>query len=132
MPFSIVTISALLWIQGVIWAALGVLALLYYPQTWPGGDLLMAVLFGFTALSLALAVLLLRPGGELTRDWVIAQECFMTFLGVAVLCAIGLLVPLLFEVGVFALFGSFLAACAVAGLFSAPAREYCRSRAVVQ
>jgi hypothetical protein len=56
-PFSIVAISALLWSQGGIWAALGAVSL-YLSGRLPASDLITAVLFGFAALSWVLAVLL--------------------------------------------------------------------------
>ena len=82
-PFSIVAISALLWSQGGIWAALAMVSL-YFSGRVPASDLITAVLFGFAALSWVLAVLLPRRGSERARTWVIAQEIFMTFLGLAI------------------------------------------------
>jgi hypothetical protein len=55
-PFSIVAISALLWSQGGIWAALALVPL-YFDERLPASDLITAVLFGFAALSWVLAVL---------------------------------------------------------------------------
>ena len=125
-PIPVVAASALLWIQGAIWATLGTLVVLHQPAKLTAGGLLIAVFFGFTVLSATLALLLPRPGSERARDGVIALECFMTFLGVAVL-AVTLLVPFLFFIGIglFALVGSFVAACAIGGLRSASARIWC-------
>jgi hypothetical protein len=128
-PIPVVAASALLWIQGAIWATLGTLVVLYYPEKMTAGDLLIAVFFGFTTLSGTLAVLLPRPGSERARAVVIALECFMTFLGLAVTAAV-LLDPFTAWIAVFALAGPFVAACAVGGLLTAPARDYCRPRAV--
>jgi hypothetical protein len=50
-PIAVVAASVLLWIQGAIWAALGTLVVLYYPGKMTAGGLLIAVFFGFTALS---------------------------------------------------------------------------------
>ena len=132
-PFSIVAISALLWSQGGIWAALGAVSL-YLPARVPAGDLITAVLFGFAALSWVLAVLLPRRGSKRARTWVIAQETFITFLGLAVfgtwVFALGgyyLLTP----IGLFIGTGIFMAACAVADLLFGSARDYCRQRAAL-
>jgi hypothetical protein len=129
-PFSIVAISTLLWSQGVIWAALGVVFLCLSARV-PAGDLITAVLFGFAALSWVLAVLLPRRGSERTRIWVIAQETFIAFLGLAIfgtwifaLDGYYLLAP----IGLFIAAGIFMSACAVAGLLSGSARDYCRQR----
>ena len=130
-PFSIVAISALLWSQGGIWAALGVV-FLYLSARVPAGDLITAVLFGFAALSWVLAVLLPRRGSERARIWVIAQETFMTFLGLAIfgtwvfaLDGYYLIAP----AGLFIAAGIFMSACAVASLLSGSARDYCHQRA---
>jgi hypothetical protein len=127
-PFSIVAISALLWSQGGIWAALGV-ASLYLPARVPAGDLITAVLFGFAALSWALGVLLPRRGSERARTWVLAQETFMTFLGLAVfgtwVLALDALIP---PIGLFIVAGIFMPVCAVADLLFGSARDYCHQR----
>jgi hypothetical protein len=137
-PFSIVAISALLWSQAGIWAALAGISL--WLSHWvPAGDLVTAVLFGFAAWSCLLAVLLPR-GSERARIWVIAQEAFMTFLGVAIagtgifaldghlLLAIDFLLA---PIELFIVFGIFMAACAAAGLLSGSARDYCRQHAAL-
>jgi hypothetical protein len=132
-PFSIVAISALLWSQGGIWTALGVVSL-YLSARVPAGDLITAVLFGFAALSWVLAVLLPRRGSERTRIWVIAQETFVTFLGLAIfgtwisaLDGYYLIAP----IGLFIAAGIFMAACAVADLLFGSARDYCHQRAAL-
>jgi hypothetical protein len=134
-PFSIVAISALLWSQGAIWAALAGVSL--WLSAWlPANDLITAVLFGFTAWSCLLAVLLPR-GSERARIWVIAQESFMTFLGLAIAGTwifalhgqFGLAIAfLLAPIDLFIIFGIFMAACAAADLLFGPARGYCRPR----
>lgn len=132
-PFSIVAISALLWSQGGIWAALGAVSL-YLSARVPAGNLITAVLFGFAALSWVLAVLLPRRGSKRARIWVIAQETLITFLGLAVfgtwvfaLDGYYLLAP----IGLFIGAGIFMAACAVADLLSGSARDYCHQRAAL-
>lgn len=132
-PFSIVAISALLWSQGGIWAALAVVSL-YLSARVPAGDLITAVLFGFAALSWLLAVLLPRRGSKRARIWVIAQETFITFLGLAIsgtwvfaLDGYYLLAP----AGLFTGAGIFMSACAAAGLLSGSARDYCHQRAAL-
>jgi hypothetical protein len=123
-PFSIVAISALLWSQGGIWIALGV-ASLYLPARVPAGDLITAVLFGFAALSWALGVLLPRRGSERARTWVLAQETFMTFLGLAIFGTWVLALDgyyLFAPIGLFMTAGIFMAACAVADLLFGSAR----------
>ena len=132
-PFSIVAISALLWSQGGIWAALGV-GSLYLPARVPAGDLITAVLFGFAALSWVLAVLLPWRGGERSRTWVVAQETFITFLGLAIfgtwvfaLDGYYLIAP----IGLFIAAGIFMSACAVADLLFGSSRDYCRQRAAL-
>ena len=54
-PFSLVAISALLWIQGVIWTLLGTAAAFALPARGFGGGLIAAVLFGLTSWSWILA-----------------------------------------------------------------------------
>jgi hypothetical protein len=132
-PFSIVAISALLWSQGAIWAALGA-GSLYLSARVPEGDLITAVLFGFAALSWVLAVLLPRRGSERARTWVVAQEAFITFLGLAIfgtwvfaLDGYYLIAP----IGFFIAAGIFMSACAVADLLFGPSRDYCRRRAAL-
>jgi hypothetical protein len=129
-PFSIVAISALLWSQGGIWMALGV-ASLYLPARVPAGDLISAALFGFAALSWALGVLLPRRGSERARTWVLAQETFMTFLGLAIFGTWVLALDgyyLFAPIGLFMTAGIFMAACAVADLLFGSARDYCHQR----
>jgi hypothetical protein len=130
-PFSIVAISALLWSQGAIWAALGVVSLCLSARV-PAGDLVTSALFGFTALSWALGALLPRRGSKRTRTWVIAQETFMTFLGLAVFGTWAFALDgyyLIAPAGLFIAAGIIVAAWAVAGLLSGSARDYChRSR----
>jgi hypothetical protein len=131
-PFSIVAISALLWSQGGIWAALAVLSL--YLSRWvPASDLITAVLFGFAALSWVLAVLLPRRGGGRARIWVITQEIFITFLGLAIFgtWAFALGAFLLATIGLFIVAGIFMSACAAVGLLSGSARDYCHQRAAL-
>ena len=96
------------------------------------GWLVTATLFGFTAVSGILAVLLLpRPGSDRARHAAITLQCFMVFLGFAVLiCSFFLL--LLMPVGFIALMGAFAAGCAVAGLLSAPTRDHCRPHPTVR
>jgi len=132
-PFSIVAISALLWSQGGIWAALGAVSL-YLSGRLPASDVITAVLFGFAALSWVLAVLLPWRGNERARTLVIAQETFIAFLGLAILgtwvFALGgyyLIAP----IGLFIAAGIFMAARAAAALLSGSARDYCRQRAVL-
>jgi hypothetical protein len=130
-PFPIVAISALLWSQGLIWVALGGVFLCFSARV-PAGDLITAVLFGFAALSWVLAVLLPRRGSERARIWVIAQETFITLLGLAIfgtwIFAIDGGYYLLAPIGLFNAAGIFMSACAVAGLSSGSARDYCRQR----
>jgi hypothetical protein len=130
-PFSIVAISVLLWSQGGIWAALGVASL--YLSAWvPAGDLVTAVLFGFAALSWVLGVLLPWRGGERARTWVLAQETFIAFLGLAVFGTWVLaLDALIIPIGLFIVAGIFMAACAVADLLFGSARDYCHERAAL-
>lgn len=132
-PFSIVAISALLWSQGGIWVALGVVSL-YLSGRLPDSGLVTAVLFGFAALSWVLAVLLPWRGGERTRVLVITQETFIAFLGLAIfaawIAALGgyyLMAP----VALFDVAGIFMAACATAALLSGSARDYCRQGAAL-
>jgi len=127
-PFSIVAISALLWSQGGIWAALGAVSL-YLSRWLPESDVITAVLFGFAVLSWVLAVLLPRRGGERARTLVIVQEAFIAFLGLAILGtwvfaldAFYLMAP----IGLFVVAGIFMAACAAAALMSGSARDFCR------
>jgi hypothetical protein len=91
------------------------------------------VLFGFAAVSWVLAVLLPRRGGGRARIWVIAQETFMTFLGLAIFgtWAFALGAFLLATIGLFIVAGIFMSACAVAGLLSGSARDYCHQRAAL-
>jgi hypothetical protein len=129
-PFSIVAISALLWSQGGIWAALGVVSLCLSARV-PAGDLITAVLFGFAALSWVLAVLFPRRGSERARTWVIAQETFMTFLGLAVFGTWVLALDgyyLIAPIGLFIAAGIFMSACAVASLLFGSARDHCHQR----
>jgi hypothetical protein len=127
-PFSIVAISALLWSQGVVWAALAVASL--YLSSWlPASGLITAVLFGFAALSWALAVLLPRRGSERARSWVIAEEIFIAFLGLAIFGTWAFALDgyyLFAPIGLFIVAGIFMAGCAAAGLRSGSARDYCR------
>jgi hypothetical protein len=132
-PFSIVAISALLWSQGGIWAALGV-GSLYLAARVPAGDLITAVLLGCAALSWVLAVALPRRGTERARVCVIAQETFITFLGLAIfgtwvfaLDGYYLIAP----IGLFIAAGIFMSACAVADLLFGSSRDYCRQRAAL-
>jgi hypothetical protein len=132
-PFSIVAISALLWSQGGIWAALGAVSF-YLSERLPASGVITAALFGFAALSWVLAVLLPWRGGERARVLVIGQEAFIAFLGLAIFgtwaFALGgyfLLAP----VGLFIVAGIFMAACAAAALLSGSARDYCRQRAAL-
>jgi hypothetical protein len=130
-PFSIVAISALLWSQGGIWAALGV-GSLYFSARVPAADLISAVLFGFAALSCVLAVLLHRR--ERARIWVIAQETFVTFVGLAILGTWVFALDgyyLIAPIGLFVAAGIFMSACAVADLLSGSARDYCHRRAAL-
>jgi hypothetical protein len=131
--FSIVAISALLWSQGGIWVALGVVSLCLSARV-PAGDLVTAVLFGFAALSWALGVLLPRRGGERARIWVLAQETFMTFLGLAIfgtwvfaLDGCYLIAP----IQLFIAAGIFMSACAVASLLFGSAGDHCHQRAAL-
>ena len=132
-PFSIVAISALLLSQGGIWAALGVISL-YLSGRVPASDLITAVLFGFAALSWVLAAVLPRRGNERARIWVIAQEAFIAFVGGAslgtwifALDGFYLIAP----IGLFIVAGIFMSACAVAGLLSGSARDYCHQPAAL-
>lgn len=132
-PVPVVAASVLLWIQGAIWAALGAVYVAYAPQQTAVAGLITAMLFGFTAVSGTLAVLLPRPGSDRARHATIVLQCFMAFLDLAVLiCSVFLLVamvfPLALPVGLVALMGSFAAGCAAAGLRSASAHDYCRPR----
>jgi hypothetical protein len=132
-PFSIVAISVLLWSQGGIWAGLAVIPL-YLSGRVPASDLITAVLLVFAVLSWVLAVLLLRRGSERARIGVIAQEIFMTFLGLAIFGTWILSFDGLFLVAPVELFiaaGIFMSACAVAGLLSGVARGYCHRRAAL-
>ena len=132
-PFSIVAISALLWSQGGIWAALAVASL--YLSAWvPASDLITAVLFGFAALSWALGVMLPWRGSKRARTWVIAQESFIAFLGLAIFGTSIFALDgdyLLAPIGLFIAAGIFMSACAVASLLSGSAREYSRQRAAL-
>ena len=127
-PFSVVAISALLWSQGMIWAALAVVSL--YLSNWlPASGLVTAVLFGFAALSWVLAVLLPRRGSERARIWVIAEEIFMAFLGLAIFGTWAFALDgyyLIAPVGLFIVAGTFMSACAAAGLRFGSARDHCR------
>jgi hypothetical protein len=131
-PVPVVAVSALLWIQGAIWAALGAVYVVYAPQKTAAAGLVTATLFGFTALSGTLAVLLPRPGSDRARHAAITLQCFMVFLCFAVLIASLFLLVLLMPVGFIALMGAFAAGCAVAGLLSAPARDHCRPHPTVR
>jgi hypothetical protein len=132
-PFSIVAISALLWSQGGIWAALAMVSL--YLSRWvPASGLITAVLFGFAALSWVLAVLLPRRGGGRARIWVIAEEIFIAILGLAIsgswifaLDGYYLMAP----IGLFIVAGIFMSVCAAVGLVSGSARDYCHQRAAL-
>lgn len=74
-PFSIVAISALLWSQGGIWAALGVVSL-YLPARVPAGGLITAVLFGFAALSWVLdGYYLMAPVGLFVAAGIFMSVC---------------------------------------------------------
>jgi hypothetical protein len=130
-PFSLVAISALLWTQGVIWALLGTAAVLALSAQGFGGGLIAAVLFGFTAWSWILGTMLPRRGSDRARRAAAGHQIFMTCLGLAIL-GTGLLTPadlfFIAPVGLFIVFGIFCSACAVAGLQTAPAREYCQPR----
>lgn len=132
-PFSIVAISALLWSQGGIWAALAVVSL-YLSGRLPATDLITAVLFGFAALSWVLAVLLPRRGSERARILVIAQETFIAFLGLAIFLTWVLALGgyyLIAPIGLFIAAGIFLSACAASALLAGSARDYCRQRAAL-
>ncbi|MGD0700519.1 MAG: hypothetical protein ABSA02_11610 [Trebonia sp.] len=132
-PFSIVAISALLWSQGGIWAALGVVSLCLSARV-PAGDLISAVLFGFAALSWVLGVLLPRRGSERARIWVIAQETFIAFLGLAIFGAWVFALDgyyLIAPIGLFIAAGIFMSACAVAGLLFGSAHDYCHQRSAL-
>ena len=127
-PFSIVAISALLWSQGMIWAALAV-GSLYLSRWLPASDLVTTVLFGFAALSWVLAVLLPRRGSERARIWVIAEEIFIAFLGLAIFGTWAFALDAYYffaPIGLFIAAGIFMAACAAAGLRFGSARDYCR------
>jgi hypothetical protein len=63
-PVPVVAASALLWIQGATWATLGAVYVVYAPQKKAAAGLVAATLFGFTAVSGTLAVLLPRPGSN--------------------------------------------------------------------
>ena len=132
-PFSIVAISALLWSQGGIWAALAMVPLFFSGRV-PASDLITAVLFGFAALSWVLAVLLPWRGGERARIWVMAEEIFIAILGLAIFgtwafALDGLL--LIAPIELFIVAGIFMSACAAAGLVSGSARDYCHRRAAL-
>ena len=132
-PFSIVAISALLWSQGGIWAALGVVSL-YLSARVPAGDLITAVLFGFAALSWVLGVLLPRRGSERARIWVLAQETFIAPLGLAIFGTWVFVLDgyyLIAPIGLFVTAGILMSAWAVAGLLSGSARDYCRQRSAL-
>ena len=132
-PFSIVAISALLWSQGGIWAALAMIPL-YFSGRVPAGDLITALLFGFAALSWVLAVLLPRRGSERARIWVIAQEIFIAILGLAIFGTWAFAVDGLFLIAPIELFivaGIVMATCAAVGLVSGSARDYCHQRAAL-
>jgi hypothetical protein len=132
-PFSIVAISALLWSQGGIWAALGAVSL-YLSARVPAGGLITAVLFGFAALSWVLGVLLPRRGSERARIWVITQETFTAFLGLAIFGTWAFALDgyyLISPIGLFIAAGIFMSACAVASLLSGSARDYCRQRSAL-
>jgi hypothetical protein len=132
-PFSIVAISALLWSQGGIWAALAMIPL-YFSRWVPASDLITGVLFGFAALSWVLAVLLPRRGGGRARIWVIAEEIFIAVLGLAIFGTWIFALDgyfLVSPIGLFIVAGIFMSVCAVAGLVSGSARDYCRQRAAL-
>jgi len=132
-PFSIVAISALLWSQGGIWVALGVVSLCLSARV-PAGGLVTAVLFGFASLSWVLGVLLPRRGSERARVWVIAQETFIALLGLAIFGTWAFALDgyyLTAPIGLFIAAGIFMAAGAVAGLLSGSARDYCHQRAAL-
>jgi hypothetical protein len=132
-PFSIVAISALLWSQGGIWVALGVVSL-YLSARVAAGDLITAVLFGFAALSWVLGVLLPRRGSEHARTWVIAQETFIAFLGLAIFGTWAFALDgyyLIAPIGLFIAAGIFMSACAVASLLFGSARDYCNHPAEI-
>jgi hypothetical protein len=132
-PFSILAISALLWSQGGIWAALAV-GSLYLSGRVPASDLITAVLFGFAALSWVLAGLLPRRGSERARIWVIAEEIFIAFLGLAIFGTWAFALDgyyLMAPVGLFIAAGIFMSACAAASLLSGPARGYCHQPAAL-
>jgi hypothetical protein len=126
-PVPVAAASALLWIQGAIWAALGSIDVAFCPQKTPFNDLLITVFFGFTVLSAVLGLLLPRPGSERTRAAVVGLQWFMTALGLAVLGAL-VAFPVLWwytpDAGGFALAGSIMAACAAGGLRSRSARAF--------
>jgi hypothetical protein len=107
---------------------------LYLSGRVPASDPITAVLFVFAALSWVLAVLLLRRGSEPARIGVIAQEIFMTFLGLAIFGTWIFGFDGLFLVAPAELFivaGIFMSACAAAGLPSGSARDYCHQRAAL-
>jgi fatty acid desaturase len=100
----------------------------------PAGDVITAVLFGFAALWWVLGVLLPRRGSEHARIWVIAQETFIAFLGLAIFGTWAFALDgyyLIAPVGLFIAAGIFMSACAVAGLLSGSARDYCNQRAAL-
>lgn len=66
-------------------AKLGSVDVAFYPEKTPLNDLFITVFFGFTALSASLGVLLPHPGSERIRAAAVAQQWFMTGLGLAVL-----------------------------------------------
>jgi hypothetical protein len=107
---------------------------LYLSARVPAGDLVTAVLFGFAALSWVLGVLLPRRGSERARVWVLAQETFIAFLGLAIfgtwvfaLDGYYLIAP----IGLFIAAGIFMSTCAVAGLLFGSARDYCHQRSAL-
>ena len=132
-PFSIIAISALLWSQGGIWGALGAVSLRLSGRL-PAGDVITAVLFGFTGLWWVLAVLLPWRGGERARTVIIAQQTLIAFLGVAILGTWVFAIRgyyLMAPVGLFIITGIFMAACAAAALLRGSAHDFCSQRAAL-
>jgi len=75
-----------------------------------------------------------RRGSERARAWVIAQETFMTFLGLAIFGTWVLALDgyyLIAPAGLFIAAGIFMSACAVASLLFGSARDHCHQRAAL-
>jgi hypothetical protein len=98
----------------------------------PAGALVTSVLFGFAALSCVLGVVLPWRGSERARTWVLAQETFIAFLGLAVFgTSVLALDAFIVPIGLFIVAGIFMAACAVADLLFGSARDYRHERAAL-